>query len=179
MFKCIYRIWNSVDVDLDVSQIKGWPPSPSQHFGEIPRPAYLPVSVLPSLSICRFERLHVIGSRVISPKYAFSAKAGARFGHLKSRVRSILINPRQFSLNFQANTFDELLLILQRSVLRIEQLTWHDNIETLNEIFILVQLTSFVSKLPFIFAKPCIALYCIAQIFCWYFLHRPLVCLVF
>ena len=71
------------------------------------------------------------------------------------------------------------MLILQRSVLRIEQLTWHDNIETLNEIFILVQLTSFVSKLPFIFAKHCIALYCIAQIFCWYFLHRMLVCLVF
>ena len=181
MFMCIYRIWNSVDVDLGVSQIKGWPPSPSRHFGEKARPAYLPVSVLPSLSICRFERLHVIGSRVISPKYAFSAKAGARFGHLKSRVRSILINPRQFSLNFQV-TFDELMLILQRSVLRIEQLTWHDNIETLNGIFYLGAINffkSFVSKLPFIFAKPCIALYCIAQILCWYFLHRPLVCLVF
>ena len=134
MFMCKHRIWNSVDVDLDVSQIKDWSPP-------LTRLAYLPVSVLPSLSICRFERLHVIGSRVISPKYAFSAKAGARFGHLKSRVRSILINPRQFSLNFQVN-FDELMLILQRSVLRIEQLTWHDNIETLNEIFILVQLST-------------------------------------
>ena len=70
--------------------------------------------------------MHVIGSRVISPKYAFSAKASARFGHLKSRVRSILINPRQLSFNFHV-TFDELMLILQqRSVLRIEQL--HDTI---------------------------------------------------
>ena len=104
-------------------KLKAGPPPLLNISEKKTRPAYLPVSVLPSLSICRFERLHVIGSRVISPKYAFSAKAGARFGHLKSRVRGILINPRQFSLNFQANTFDELLLILQRSVLRIEQLT--------------------------------------------------------
>ena len=71
-------------------KLKAGPPPLLNISEKKPRPAYLPVSVLPSLSICRFERLHVIGSRVISPKYAFSAKAGARFGHLKSRVRSIL-----------------------------------------------------------------------------------------
>ena len=103
-------------------KLKAGPPPLLNISEKKPRPAYLPVSVLPSLSICRFERLHVIGSRVISPKYAFSAKAGARFGHLKSRVRSILINPRQISLIFHV-TFDELMLILKRSVLRIEQLT--------------------------------------------------------